>query len=628
MGAHAAATTDAPAPAPAGGLVDASAPAGPPTPPAPTRPRQRRARWVLLAAVLLVLLLLAGAAWLASRALVARDALLGARDAAGDLMTAVDDGDLAAASAAAPRLRDAAARADAATAGPVWGAATHLPVLGDDLAAVRTAADGLHRLATDALDPVLAAGGLGPDLLRPVDGRFDLAPLAAASPALDAAAGTARQVADDLDAVDADALLPEVRDALVPARGQLGGLADRLATAASVARLAPGMLGADAPRTYLVLFVNPAELRSGGGIVGSVAEVSVANGRLTLVRQAAAQGVGGDDAPALPLTAEESAAFGPVLGDYLQNATMTPDFPRTGALAAASWQRETGHAVDGVLAVDPVALSYVLRATGPVADGTGTTLDAGTLAGALLDQSYRRFPAPGDSDAYFARATSAAFGALTGPAVDGSALVRGLVSAAGEGRLRVWSADATEQAELVGTPVGGAFLSGPGAGDVGVFLNDGTEGKLDYHLESAVVAGRTCAAGDAPGSATVTVTLRSTLTPEAAAGLPAYVVGPSGATGIPAGTVRTAVDLYTPVGGEFGELTLATDGGAPAPVGGRVLDAAGRAMQRLSVDLPPGGQAVLTARVTLPAGADDAALVTTPTLGSGGGTALPACVRP
>ena len=46
--------------------------------------------------------------------------------------------------------------------------------------------------------------------------------------------------------------------------------------------MAPAMLGADGPRTYLMLFTTPSESRGLGGFVGSYAELQIADGQLTL----------------------------------------------------------------------------------------------------------------------------------------------------------------------------------------------------------------------------------------------------------------------------------------------------------------------------------------------------------
>ena len=61
----------------------------------------------------------------------------------------------------------------------------------------------------------------------------------------------------------------------------------------------------------------------------------------------------------LPLTAEEDQVFTDRLGRYVQDALLTPDFPRAAQLLAARWTQDTGQQIDGVIATDVVAAADV-----------------------------------------------------------------------------------------------------------------------------------------------------------------------------------------------------------------------------------------------------------------------------
>ncbi len=49
----------------------------------------------------------------------------------------------------------------------------------------------------------------------------------------------------------------------------------------------------------------------------------------------------------------------------LSDANWSPDYPTAAAAVSRLYTEATGHHIDGVIAVDPVALSYVLAVTGP-----------------------------------------------------------------------------------------------------------------------------------------------------------------------------------------------------------------------------------------------------------------------
>ena len=61
---------------------------------------------------------------------------------------------------------------------------------------------------------------------------------------------------------------------------------------------------------------------------------------------------------------------------------------RRAALARAMYRRREGVSVDGVLATDPVALSYLLHVTGPVRVPQGRPLSAGNAVSMLLSEAY------------------------------------------------------------------------------------------------------------------------------------------------------------------------------------------------------------------------------------------------
>ena len=132
-----------------------------------------------------------------------------------------------------------------------------------------------------------------------------------------------------------------------------------------------------------------------------------------------------------------------LLGTYFQDAGFTPDFPRSAELMAARWEEFTsGPELDGVLSLDPVAMSYLLEGTGPVTVGRPGA-DLGERGGGLLSRPYLELD-PVQQDEVFKEAASAIFEAATGDLADPVAFVKGLGRAADEGRFLVASFDEAE----------------------------------------------------------------------------------------------------------------------------------------------------------------------------------------
>ena len=104
--------------------------------------------------------------------------------------------------------------------------------------------------------------------------------------------------------------------------------------------------------------------------------------------------------PVLPLSAGERAAYHEQLGTYWQDAGFTPDFPRAAQLWTAHWhQRFPRIPIRGVIALDPVALSYLLTGTGPVQVGS-TELTSDNAVQELLNTPYLTL-APRAQDVFF-----------------------------------------------------------------------------------------------------------------------------------------------------------------------------------------------------------------------------------
>ena len=82
--------------------------------------------------------------------------------------------------------------------------------------------------------------------------------------------------------LDSPWLAPPLREALTEVHSRFDAVS-HLGEAASAADAVKSVLGVDAPRTYLILFANPAETRELGGFTGATAVISVDNGNIDLL---------------------------------------------------------------------------------------------------------------------------------------------------------------------------------------------------------------------------------------------------------------------------------------------------------------------------------------------------------
>lgn len=586
-------------------------------------PRPLRVAGVVLAWVLGIGLLLSVVAlgWVTVRGAIAADYLRSAKASASDVVSNITDPDAVA--AAIQEVADDTASAHALTSDPVWRTLELTPWLGPQLVAVGTVAEAANEVAAGALTPLAdVASTLSADAFRPAGGRVELEGFIAVQDAAAQSAETMTTATDALDRINSAALVAPLRAIVDEVDTTLTDTAHATEALANASVLLPAMLGADGPRNYLVLFQNNAEWRSLGGIAGAAALIRTDGGAMQLVQQDFAAAFPRFDPPALELDPEVAAIYGQSPSRWFHNVTQVPDFSVTAPIARQMWALKHGLEVDGVLSVDPVALSYLLAATGPVTLPSSEVMDAGNAVQLLLNDVYTRYPDPTAQNQFFADATAAVFGALVSGSADASELLAGLAQAGAENRLFLWSAHEEDQAVLEDTTlVGGLPETDRDVTTFGVFLNDGTGSKMDFYQSvDTTVAWASCRA-DAQGTASGVADLTVTITNDApATGLPDYITG-AGAYGVAPGSANTVGYLYLPVGYELVSAELSNGAG----FGGGFHER--RQVLSFDVTLAPGES--VTAKVsvssTSPTGADLVAQVT-PTVNANVTTPISACL--
>lgn len=567
----------------------------------PKKPLARSARlWVpvTLGVLLLAIIGLGIAGWqVADRGFAAKDELEQAIPLAKKAQEQVMAGDTEGAAATVDQLAVHAAEARRLTDDPLWRSFEWVPVAGPNLAAVRVASTSVDQLVEGVVRP---ATTLSLDALKPANGAIDLVALADLAAVVDGVADTIDQVSGELGTVDRDQLIGPVADGIVQLDEAVGQIQPMIGPASTALEVLPKALGSEGPRNYLLLFQNNAEARGTGGNPASLLLLNVTDGRISIAQQASSSDFqNGRPAPIIELDPETEALYGDKIGRYMMDVTLTPDFAETSELIRAFWAESFGTQVDGVISFDPVALGYLLGATGPVTLATGETLTAENTASTVLNDVYFRYEEPEAQDAFFAGAAASVFKVLTSGAGETDALIEALSRSIEEGRLMYAPSDAAEAELIAGTRITGALpTDNEEQSVVGVYVNDVTQGKMDYYLQLDVTGTTDACTVDAATAPTFTTvaTLTSTVRPEDVDGLAEYI-----ATGkyFPKGDISSDVVLYGPVGSTFQSAKL---DGAPAAV--TPLTHLGRPAVKINVRNLPGTAHTVTAVF---AGAPDAA---------------------
>jgi hypothetical protein len=513
-------------------------------------------RRVLIAVGVIALLFVLAGLLLVFDAMKARGALLDAEDQALDLRQQVTDGNVDAARSALAGLKDSTREAEASTDGPLWAAAARIPFVGQNFAAVQTISRELSTIAGTGLQPLVdIADQVDADAFSPQKGRIDVDAIRELSPRLqradDALSGGWREIGE----IDTEGLAGPLRGPVAELQSKVDDARSTVHAGAKAARLIPDMLGGSDKRTYVLAFQNNAEIRSTGGLPGAFAILTARDGRISMGGQGAAS-----DFPffrSLPVkpTKDELRLYSRQLTGFWADTTFTPDFPRSAEIMRAMVLKERKRKTDGVISVDPIALSYILEATGPVTLSDGTRLTSDNTVKRLLNDVYREIPADGVArDAYFADAARRVFSAVVSGQGGSQALLTSLAKSADENRILIESTRGAEQRELAASRIGGALPTDAGpTPHLGIYYNDATATKLEYYFRQRTDVRATECTADGAQSLSTTTVLRS-VAPKNARKLPRSILGPG--TGEKRGSFRMVMAFYAPYGGVVTRLEV------------------------------------------------------------------------
>lgn len=533
----------------------------------------------------------------------AASSLLRAQDQVGVLRDQLAAGDTEAAAATLTRLQANTSEAHRISSRGTWDLAAKVPWLGRNVEAVQVTAASVDDIATRALPPMVEGGSsLSVQSFKPRDGRLDVKALASLAPSVATASEVLAQNAERIGAIDAEGLIgPLVRPVLDMQR-QVDE-ADRAANAAGrVMSLAPASLGAGEEQHFLLAFQTNAEIRSTGGLAGVYVLVSAKDGKVELVDQAVSAELNlaadGSRQPDATLTDDERAAFGTIMGHDVRATNISPDFRRVARIWADRASAAFGERIDGVVSLDAVAMSYVLRGVGDIRLDGGERLTADNALARLLNGVYLDHEDPRDQNAYFEQATTRTFDAVMKGRGDWSRIVSALSEAASERRLQVWFRDAERQRAIADTPVAGRVAQPAGTPHLGLYITDASQSKMQYYLRYDTRVKATTCTAERGQVVVVTTSFRNQFAGDAEK-LPWYVTGTG--TRTKKGNQLLTYRLLAPKGGKVVGFTI---DGTEQTLASSDVTYGGRPVQYGTLVVKPGDETSVTWRVQTAPGAD------------------------
>ncbi len=450
-------------------------------------------------------------------------------------------------------VRARTAFAAGAASDPLWRAAEGVPGIGPNLRGVREVSQVLDGLVAAAKPMAVAAEGLSLNSLKPSKG-IDIEPLKRMPGPMRTLNAALVRGSAEADRVDTRDLAGPLVDQVVQLRQ---GLAAAKPISAEVTKVMPVLysaLGGSGRRYYLLMFQNNAEERASGGNPAVIAMLKVYKGRLSLDQQLNSSEFPRPFAePVRTFGAQYQKIYGDYVGTYVTNTTFTPDFPTTARLVRAMWQRTAGGPVDGVISFDPVALSYLLRATGPIQLKGGDVITADNAVSYLLSDVYAKYSNVKVQNQIFASAAASIFSAVTKGQGGIAKYLEQLPLMLDQQRLKAFSIRESEQSLLMDSPLGTMLPADNAEKTVlGVYNNDDATSKMSYYLDDTIrVDASTCSATP---RYTVTTTVTNTLDEQRAEVTSDFVLAHQ--KRIPFGGDRQWVQLYGPVGARLVDVFI------------------------------------------------------------------------
>lgn len=344
----------------------------------------------------------------------------------------------------------------------------------------------------------------------------------------------------------------------------------------------PSFAGSHTPKKYLVAFQNSAEARGTGGILGAFAVIKIDKGKISVVRTGSNAALTSLDTIPLSMPKEFTNLYRDDPAIW-QNSNISPHFPYGARIWLALWEKQFGEHLDGVVAIDPIALSYVLKATGPIVLDSGEIISSKNVVSETLKNAYKKYEYDNLARKEFlVRIIIKTSLKLTAGKFSKIGIARALIRGVDENRILIYSSDSEAEAVLATSKLGGALAFKSNNEFRTVIINTDAS-KLDYYLmRYTKVSSEGCGNNS---KVRVSFTLRNSL--KSAIGLPAYVLTRADKTkprGLISGQHRFLALIYGPPSSKLLGARRSTQFGSPGGVGVERE----RALLAVDVELAPG----------------------------------------
>ena len=467
----------------------------------------------------------------------------------GDAETLANAGDIL------PQIAHETQQAQDIAHGGLWNTAAKMPFIGSDISTVQGMTAAINDIVQDSIPQfVNVLKTLNDAQIANGDNGVNLQPIIEAVEPLKKANASFQQQVRDYDALPTPSI-SMIRSAYDKGETQLNDLADRVNALSNTFQILPTLLGDGQQRTYAVMAMTPSEMRSSGGLIGSVGDLTTSNGTVHIGDFRSngdylPYGIGDHSEDMKRVFTDE----GPLHMSFdIRDLAVFPNTADSAVAMQSVWNRTPwgqGVPLDGVIMVDPVFLQQLIAINGNVTLPDGTVLTGDNTAEFLMNTVYQKYP-ENETDALFGVVAGQAMKSMFSHMDMGKLYKTGeMLGTMAKGRhFTMYAFDEHIEQGIQSAGFTGQTPSSETDPSVGIYLTEQNPSKMGWYIKrDAKIQRVNCDDGDLYH---VEFTIRNTMTEDEAKSLPMYITGNNRAN---TGKAMEKILFYAPEGGSITNL--------------------------------------------------------------------------
>lgn len=467
----------------------------------------------------------------------------------GDAETLANAGDIL------PQIAHETQQAQDIAHGGLWNTAAKMPFIGSDISTVQGMTAAINDIVQDSIPQfVNVLKTLNDAQIANGDNGVNLQPIIDAVEPLKKANASFQQQVRDYDALPTPSI-SMIRSAYDKGETQLNDLADRVNALSNTFQILPTLLGDGQQRTYAVMAMTPSEMRSSGGLIGSVGDLTAANGSVHVGDfrpngDYLPYGIGDHSADMKRVFTDE----GPLHMSFdIRDLAVFPNTADSAVAMQSVWNRTPwgqNTPLDGVIMVDPVFLQQLIAINGNVTLPDGTVLTGDNTAEFLMNTVYQKYP-ENETDVLFGVVAGQAMKSMFSHMDMGKLYKTGeMLGTMAKGRhFTMYAFDERAEQGIQAAGFTGQIPSSETNPSVGIYLTEQNPSKMGWYIKrEAKIQRVNCDDGDLYH---VEFMVHNTMTEDEAKTLPMYITGNNSNN---TGKAMEKILFYAPQGGSISNL--------------------------------------------------------------------------